>query len=229
MKNRTTLKIEGVGPRQVCVAWVAAVSAAALLTGCGSAVGSDPVGSGGEARPAAALSCPVLDPAVPQAPPTLIDGTPANTPEAQRLSQAIGAQGDGAFADVYSTQITDHPAGRVALCVTDAVRGRLLVEAAHAADPGADPARADVYVSPYSRRTLDAAADKIIALKADFPVYSVSGGHGSSVEVTTSQEGVRSAEFKERLEKAAGGVPVTVRKGEAAQPLVGDMPRSPAP
>ncbi|MFD9302014.1 hypothetical protein ACFWCB_04805 [Streptomyces sp. NPDC060048] len=208
---------------------VGAVGAAVLLTGCGDAAPSDLVGPGVSVRPPAALPCPVPDPAAPQAPPTLIDATPANTPEAARLSQAVGAQGDGAFADVYATQITDHPAGRVALCVTDPVRGRLLVEAAHAADPGADPTRADVYVSTYSRRTLDAAAAKIIALRADFPLYSVSGGHGSSVEVTTSQEGVRSAEFRTRLEKAAGGVPVTVRKGEAARPLVGDMPMSPPP
>lgn len=209
-------KGKGAGNLNAAVALaVSAGAAAALLTGCGKAVVADPVDPGAaSARPVAAASCPVTDPAAPQSPPVLIDGTPANTPEAERLSQAVGAQGDGAFADVYSTQIVDHPAGRVALCVTDLARGRLLVAAAHAADPEADPARVDLYLSRYAHRTLQAAGDKLIGLDAGFPVYSVSGGRGAAVEVTSTQEGAASAAFKARLEKATGGIPVTVTKGE---------------
>lgn len=203
-----------------------------LLTGCGkvpagSAV-ADPVAPGGAAAPPRTdRTCPVADPTASQSPPVLIDGTPANTPEGERLAQAIGAQGYGAFADVYSTQIVDHPAGRVALCVTDLARGRLLVEAAHAADPEADPARADLYLSRYSHRTLRAAGSKLIDLEAGFPVYSVSGSHGAAVEVTTTEEGATSAEFKARLEKATGGIPVTVTKGEQPTPLDGPMTAAP--
>ncbi|MGW6710312.1 hypothetical protein ACWGDE_36225 [Streptomyces sp. NPDC054956] len=238
MSDRTAGRVPGVGAgrygslsavRRGVLSVAAGLGAAALLSGCGEVVASEPVGPGVSVRTRSAEPCPVLDPGTPRTVPTLIDGTPANTPEAARLSQAIGAQGDGAFADVYSTQITDHPAGRVALCVTDPVRGRLLVEAAHAADPGADPARADLYVSPYSRRTLDAAADRIVGLETEFPVHSVSGGNGSSVEVTTSLEGTQSAEFKARLERAAGGVADVVRRGEHATPLLGDKTQSPAP
>lgn len=155
--------------RAVAVAATVALGTAVLLVGCGNAVQRDQVGSAGEIRLASPSPCPAYDPAAPQAAPTLIDGTPANTPEGERLSQAIGEQGRNAFADVYSTQITDHPAGRVALCVTDLARGRLLVAAAHAADPDADPARADLYLSRYSRRILDAAADGLIGLQDDFP------------------------------------------------------------
>ncbi|MFF3212835.1 hypothetical protein ACFYYB_19455 [Streptomyces sp. NPDC002886] len=209
----------------------AAAVAAVLLTGCGkgpaaSAV-SDPVAPAAvvTASPSPDGTCPVTDPTAPESPPALVEGTPSNTPEAQRLSQAIGDQGYGAFADVYSTQIVDHPSGRVALCVTDLARGRLLVKAAHAADPGADPARADLYLSTYSHRVLQAAGEKLIGLKAEFPIYTVSGSHGAAVEVTTTAEGAASAEFKARLEKATGGIPVAVTKGDQPTPLLdGPMP-----
>ncbi|MBT2472395.1 hypothetical protein J7E97_32245 [Streptomyces sp. ISL-66] len=200
----------------MAVTAVVSVSAAVLLAGCGNAVQRDEVGSAGEIRLASPSACPesVPGPGTPRAAPTLIDGTPANTPEGERLSRAVGEQGRGAFADVYSTQITDHPAGRVALCVTDLARGRLLVSAAHVADPEADPARADLYLSPYSRRALDAAADELIRLKAGFPIHTVSGQRGTELKVTSSQASAMSAEFKARLEEAAGGIPVRVTKGE---------------
>ncbi|MCY0925441.1 hypothetical protein OTB20_04325 [Streptomyces sp. H27-H1] len=204
-------------------------AAAVLLTGCGKTVVAGQAGHGQDpAPPGTAQPCPVTDPAAPQAAPTQIDGTPANTPEGERLSQAIGDQGYGAFADVYSTQITDHPAGRVALCVTDLARGRLLVAAAHAADPQADPARADLYLSTYSHKTLQAAGDKVIGLEAGFPIYTVSGSHGAAVEVTTTEEGAASPGFKARLEKATGGIPVTVTKGPQPLPAL-DAPKTAAP
>lgn len=203
-------------------------AAAVLLTGCGKAVVDEPVGTvAAPARPTAAAPCPVIDPTASQSPPMLIDGTPVNTPEGERLSQAIGDLGYGDFADVYSTQIVDHPSGRVALCVTDIARGRLLVAAAHKADPEADPALADLYLSKYAHRTLQAAGDKLIDLEAGFPIYSVSGSNGTAVEVTSTQEGAASAEFKAKLEKATGGIPVTVVKGEQATTLEGPMTAAP--
>lgn len=213
--------------QHLCV--VALTATAVMIAGCGNGTNNSAGGRGGGIRNEAATPCPVFDPAEPQTSPTLIDGTPANTPEGARLSQAIGAQGRGAFADVYATQITDHPPGRVALCVTDLARGRLLVAAAHEADPEADPARADLYTSSYSHRTLGGAVQKITGLKTDFPVYTVSGGNGESVEVTTSREGAASPQFKAALEKATGGIPVTVREGEAITPLTADKPMTPAP
>jgi hypothetical protein len=42
-----------------------------------------------------------------------------NTPQADELAAAVGAQGRGAFARVYGTLIVDFPVGHVALCVTD--------------------------------------------------------------------------------------------------------------
>lgn len=230
MVQRTTLRTNGVVVTRapVAVAVAMAVSAAAvLLAGCGATSQSQP--GGPPPPPRNVESCPVADSAARTAPPTLIGSTPANTPEAARLSQAIGEQGRGAFADIYSTQITDEPPGRVALCVTDLARGRLLVAAAHAADPGADPARVDLYRSRYSRRTLNAAVEKIQGIDAGFPIYTLSGSHGESVEITTNEEGAASAEFKARLEKATGGIPVTVRRGEPISPLAGDALMTPAP
>lgn len=232
MVQRTTLRTNGVVVTRatVAMATVMAVSAAAavLLAGCGTRSPSQQ--PAGPPPPSGnAESCPVTGSAARTAPPTLIGGTPANTPEAARISQAIGEQGRGAFADVYSTQITDEPPGRVALCVTDLARGRLLVAAAHQADPGADPERVDLYKSRYSRRTLDAAVAKILGVDAGFPIYTLSGDHGESVEVTTSEEGAGSTEFKARLEKATGGIPITVKKGEPISPLTADAPMTPAP
>lgn len=210
---------------KVAVAAAVSMGAAVLLTGCGKAVVADPVDPGVPApsRPVAAPPCPVIDETAPQAPPTLIDGTPANTAEAQALSQAFGELGYGAFADVYSEMIVDHPVGRVAVCVTDLVRGRALVAAAHAVDPEADMARADLYLSTYSHRTLRAAGDGLIDLEAGFPIFSVGGSRGEAVEVTSTKEGAASAEFKAKLEKATGGIPVTVTKGEQPTLLEGPL------
>ncbi|MET9466470.1 hypothetical protein ABZY44_17025 [Streptomyces sp. NPDC006544] len=213
--------------RAVAVAATVALGTAVLLVGCGNAVQRGQVGSAGEIRFSSPSPCPAYDPAEPHAAPTPIDGAPVNTPEGARLSQAIGEQGRHAFADVYSTQITDQPAGRVALCVTDLARGRLLVAAAHAADPDADPARADLYLSRYSRQVLDAAAVRLIGLEADFPLYGVSGERGAVLEVTTSQEGARSPEFRARLEEASGGIPVTFTRG--APPVAADAALTSAP
>ncbi|MFD9337135.1 hypothetical protein ACFWBF_22435 [Streptomyces sp. NPDC060028] len=216
-------------------ACMAALTVAVLLTGCGTATKADPsgramTGTVGAAGADSPEPCPVVDPGTPQSPPTLIDGTPANTPEGARLSQAVGGQGRGAFADVYSTQITDHPAGRVAVCVTDLARGRLLVAAAHEADPQADPARADLYLSPYTHRALSAAMDKVTALEPAFPIHTCSVGQGATgLEVTSSAEGAASPEFKKQLEKASGGIPVTVKEGAPVQPLVGKADVTPAP
>ncbi|MET9855930.1 hypothetical protein ABZY57_23665 [Streptomyces sp. NPDC006450] len=233
VKTKTKAKAKAKARTVVAVA-VSVGAAAVLLTGCGNGVVADPVDPGGQAvqavtsaQPPTARTCPETDPTAPQSAPTLIDGTPANTPEGERLSQAIGEQGSGAFADIYATQITDHPAGRVALCVTDLARGRLLVEAAHAADLEADPARADLYLSPYAHRTLQAAGDKLIGLKEAFPIYSVGAGHGAVVEVTSTEAGAKSAEFKARLEKATGGIPVVVRKGEEPTLLEGPLTAAP--
>ncbi|MFD9357074.1 hypothetical protein [Streptomyces sp. NPDC060031] len=214
---------------------MAAMTAAVLLTGCGTATKGDPsgramTGTVGTAGVGSPEPCPVTDPGTPQTPPTLIDGTPANTPEGNRLSQAVGGQGRGAFADVYSTHITDHPAGRVAVCVTDLARGRLLVAAAHEADPQADPARADLYLSPYTRRALSAAMEKVMALEPAFPIHTCSAGRGATgLEVTSSAEGVASREFRKQLEKATGGIPVTIKEGAPLQALVGKADVTPAP
>ncbi|WP_405981573.1 hypothetical protein [Streptomyces sp. NBC_00158] len=215
--------------------------AAALLTGCGTTAGSGaaakppappaPV-SAAPSAPASppaggAPACPGADPSGPGAPPTTIDGTPANTPEAARLSQAVGAQGYGAFADVYGTLTTDRPAGRVAVCVTDLARGRLLLEAARKADPSVDPGRADLYLSRYTHRALMAAVERLTADqgRSAFPMYTFSAARDASgVVVTSTEAGAASKELKERLERITGGVPVTVERGDPVTPLAGTKP-----
>ncbi|EFL14130.1 hypothetical protein [Streptomyces sp. C] len=212
--------------------------AAALLTGCGAAAGPGaaarppappaPLSVPPSASPSAggAPACPGADRSEPGAPPTTIDGTPANTPEAAKLSQAVGAQGYGAFADVYGTLSTDRPAGRVAVCVTDLARGRLLLEAARKADPSVDPGRADLYLSRYTHRALTAAVERLTADqgRTAFPLYTFSAARDASgVVVTSTEAGAASEELKARLEKIAG-VPVTVERGDPVDTLVGTKP-----
>ncbi|MFD8148250.1 hypothetical protein [Streptomyces sp. NPDC059708] len=217
----------------VTFAGLAAVTAA-LVGGCGGASGPAapaPLPTSGAAAP----PCPGVDRPAAAAPPTTVGGTPENTPEAARLSQAVGAQGRGAFADVYGSHVTDRPPGRVALCVTDLARGRKLLEAARKADPAVDPGRADLYLSRYTRRALNAARDRLTADRGrpQFPLYSFSAASDASgIVVTSTAEGVASKELKTHLEQLTGGIPVTVERGDPVTPAVGDPSASagdPAP
>ncbi|MEW1637305.1 hypothetical protein AB0469_24880 [Streptomyces sp. NPDC093801] len=210
--------------RRTAVTLAGLTAATALLAGCGTS-------ATGPAAPAplppsatAAAACPVLDRTASAAPPATVDGTPANTPEAARLSQAVGEQGRGAFTDVYGTQITDHPAGRVALCVTDLGRGRQLLEAARKADPSVDPGRADLYLSRYTRRALTEGVARLTADRGRpvFPLYSFSPAQDASgIRVTSTAEGAASKDLKARLEQLTGGIPVTVERGDPVTAAVG--------
>ncbi|MFJ7154067.1 hypothetical protein ACIQUQ_03930 [Streptomyces sp. NPDC101118] len=203
----------------------AALLVAGLLGGCTTqAVPDRPVRQGADGPGGGAEPCPGLAEtgSGPAAVPTAIGGTPANTPEAQRLGQAIGDQGYGAFADVYAGHITDQPAGRVALCVTDLERGRQLLAAARQADPAVDPHRADLYLARYTARALAAAVEKVMRGSEGLghPVHDGSASSdASAIVIGTTAEGAASARFKERLERLAAPVPVEVRKGDPVNEL----------
>ncbi|MEV7544473.1 hypothetical protein [Streptomyces sp. NPDC089915] len=208
----------------VTFAGLAAVTAA-LVGGCGGAASGPAAPAPLPTSGAAAPPCPGVDRPATAAPPTTVGGTPENTPEAARLSQAVGAQGRGAFADVYGSHVTDQPPGRVALCVTDLARGRKLLEAARKADPAVDPGRADLYLSRYTRRALNQAVGRLTADRArpQFPLYSFSAASDASgVLVTSTDGGVASKELKAHLEQLTGGVPVTVERGDPLTAAVGD-------
>ncbi|WP_055585025.1 hypothetical protein [Peterkaempfera griseoplana] len=150
--------------------------------------------------------------------PTTIDGTPANTPEAEELSQAVGRQGRGAFAEVYGSLVVDFPVGRVALCVTDLARGRELAKAAAQADPKADVTRLDLYLARYSERRLTAAAKRLEPYLGrrvlGFPLRGVGPApDASGIEVMTDAAGTDSAALKARLQQLSGGIPVRTEEG----------------
>jgi hypothetical protein len=159
-----------------------------------------------------------------QPPSTSNNGTPENTPEAEELSQAIGAQSRQAdFADVYGTHITDYPAGRVALCVTDLAGGRRLAEAAKRADPKADLARLDFYLCRYAQRRLDQAVQPLTQLMTKgvlgFPLYTLSPAQDASgLLAGTTAAGAKSSALKAELERLDGGIPVTLVAGNLAVP-----------
>ncbi|TQF08064.1 hypothetical protein E6W39_00500 [Kitasatospora acidiphila] len=157
---------------------------------------------------------------MPTAPPTGQDSTPGNTPEAEALTQAVGEQGTGDYADIYGSQITDYPRGHVALCVTDLNKGQALAAAAKQAHPDIDLSRLDLYACRYSKQTLVSAAGrvgKLMPTLLGFPLYTVGpASDASGVQVTSTAEGVASQALHDRLAQAAGdGIPVTVVAGEA--------------
>jgi hypothetical protein len=159
-------------------------------------------------------ACPRMDLGRPQRSPT---ATPVNDPVAEALSQAIGQQGRGAFADVYGSQIVDQPPGRVALCVTDVARGRLMGQAAKEASPSIDLARLDIYHCPYTQREADAAIAKLIKngdKGFEYPIYSYAfSPDASGIVVTSSVQGAASQAFHDHLVAVAGGIPVQVTQG----------------
>ncbi|MDH6145310.1 hypothetical protein P3T35_007365 [Kitasatospora sp. GP30] len=202
---------------------------AAALAGCGSPVAHGPQQE--PAQSAGARSCPTAaewqsalltaPPTAPlTAPPTGQDSTPGNTPEAEALTQAVGEQGTGDYADVYGSQITDYPRGHVALCVTDLTKGQALAAAAKKAHPDIDLSRLDLYACRYSKQTLVSAAGRVAKLMPTllgFPLYTIGpASDASGVQVTTTAQGAASQALHDRLAQAAGdGIPVTVVAGEA--------------
>jgi hypothetical protein len=143
-----------------------------------------------------------------------------NTPQAEALAQALGAEGRTAFADSYGVLIVDFPVGRVALCVTDPDKGRQLAQAAKKADSRIDLARLDIYRCRYSQRALDAAVRKLAgppAASLGFPLYTLGPVQDSSgIEVTTTRKGARSTALHARLVALTGGIPVNVIEGSPA-------------
>jgi hypothetical protein len=184
--------------------------AALLVAGCAQTAQSaaQPFATKPSTRPVGA--CPRMDLSRPQP----LTATPANDPVAEALSQAIGQQARGAFADVYGSQIVDQPLGRVALCVTDLARGRLLAQAAKKASPSIDLTRLDIYHCLYTQRAADAAIAKLVGKAFEYPVYSYAfSPDASGIVVTSTAQGVASQAFHDHLVAAAGSIPVQVTQG----------------
>ena len=153
--------------------------------------------------------------------PTTVNGTPANTPQAQELTQAIGSLEFGSYADVYGTVIDDYPPGRVALCVTDPARGRQMAQAAKRAHPDIDLSLLDIYRCRYTERTLQTAFRKLMndtgPTIAGYPVYSIGPiADASGIQVETSQAGSTSKALRHAVAAELGSIPLTVVAGTAA-------------
>ncbi|MFF0744313.1 hypothetical protein ACFYVL_28335 [Streptomyces sp. NPDC004111] len=200
-----------------------------LTTGCGTAiVADDPLPeprTEAPGKPGTAPPCP--SPGLSSA-----RGTAgANTPGANALVAALGLrEREGApyttYADIFSKVIVDHPRGRVALCVTDPVRGEAWVAAAGKAHPGVDTTRVDLYRGRYARHETQAARERLRDWASyPFPIHVVAVDD-AGLRVTTSPAGARSKEFREQLTKDAG-LAVRVEAGEPVLPLTGDRPRPP--
>lgn len=208
---------------------------AAGLAGCaGTAGGGGTVVQVPEAPAStAAHACPTPAQWETTAVPTYTtDHTPINTPQAEELAQAIRTQGEGPYADVYGSSITDYPVGRVALCVTDPARGRALGRAALRADPAIDLARLDIYTCRYPERVLSQAMTKIpvSATIAGFPIYTAGvAPDASGVQVTTNQPGARSPALRARLQTLTGGITITLTPGTAPLPSSGQALSATAP
>ncbi|MGW4823126.1 hypothetical protein ACWEP4_30145 [Streptomyces sp. NPDC004227] len=213
--------------RHTTVAALIACSALLPITGCARSADQTVVTAPIKSAPGTVpdeKNCPTAADWQDDPVPTSVDATPANDPVAEALSQAVGTQGRDAFADVYGSHVTDHPPGRVALCVTDLARGRQLAAAAKQADPGIDLSRLDLYRCRYAELTLDAALDKIDAAADQgrllgFPLYSFwPASDASGVVVNSTAQGAASQALRDRLAALTGGIPVTVVKDTPAIP-----------
>ena len=183
---------------------------ALLVAGCAQTVSSATQPVATKAGTPSAGACPRMDLTRPRS----LTSTPANDPAAEALSQAIGQQGRGAFADVYGSQIVDQPFGRVALCVTDVARGRLLAQAAKKASPSIDLTRLDIYHCLYTQRAADVAIAKLVNEAFEYPVYSYAfSPDASGIVVTSTAQGAASQAFHDHLVTAAGNIPVQVTQG----------------
>ncbi|WP_369394600.1 hypothetical protein AB5J72_49110 [Streptomyces sp. CG1] len=147
-------------------------------------------------------------------------GTSDDTARAQALAQAVGDEEfNAAYSDIFGTVIDGYTPGRVALCVTDVARGRLLAQAAKRAHPAVDLNRLDILACRYSERTLQAAVRVLMAHSAPtiagFPVYQIGPATDhSGIELHTSQAGSASAALRRYLTSQLGGIAFTVVKGE---------------
>jgi hypothetical protein len=149
--------------------------------------------------------------------------TSADTAQTQALAQAVGNEEfNAAYADIFGTVIDGYTPGRVALCVTDGARGRLLAQAAKRAHPAVDLNRLDIFPCRYSEETLQAAVRRLMAHNgpptiAGFPVYQLGPATDhSGIELQTSQAGSVSAALRRYLTSRLGGIAFTVVKGEQA-------------
>ncbi|MCW7947389.1 hypothetical protein AAW14_37015 [Streptomyces hygroscopicus] len=146
-----------------------------------------------------------------------------DTAQAQALAQAVGDEEfNAAYSDIFGTVIDGYTPGRVALCVTDVARGRLLAQAAKRAHPAVDLNRLDILACRYSERTLQEAVRRLMTHNgptiAGFPVYQIGPATDhSGIQLQTSQAGSTSAALRRYLTSQLGGIAFTVAKGE--QPL----------
>ncbi len=235
----------------LCASLAVCAGIGATLTGCGSATVapgarvSPAVGASAGSGPGKVTSVPMIpglppgDKPCPVASqwqgggaPTKDVGTPANTPQAEELAQAVGRLGRGAFASVYGSQITDYPVGRVAVCLTDPTQGPALVAAVRKADPQAEVARLDVYWCRYSAQRLDAVVGRMGSVMPEtdgFPIYTLSPAtDGSGIDATTTAKGVASTVLRAGLELAARGIPVSLSVGSPVVAGDASIPMLPA-
>lgn len=137
------------------------------------------------------------------------------------VANALGEQGRGAFADVYSNLSLDRAHGKVILYVTDTARGAKLIRAAAHAHPGIQAGRVKVVKAAYTKQAIDAEIHRIMTAAAavppaDLTVYGAGPApDGSGIQLTVKPESV--AHVRASM-ATAGGIPVTVSAGAVAIP-----------
>ncbi|MEU8886980.1 hypothetical protein [Streptomyces sp. NPDC048442] len=197
----------------------------AVTTACGTDPGS---GRSDTARPepGGVRACPTGD-LTSRALPT-VDGTPANTPEARALAEAVdppkrGTGANAAYYDTYSSMTVDQPVGRVALCVTDLDRGRAWAAAVAKAHPKVDVSRLDLYRGRWSAKEVEAASERIWRHQKQyaFPIRTTGHDGATGLTVGTTAAGAKSKDFRERLARDAGPVAVRVEAVDELRPADG--------
>jgi len=195
--------------RRIAVA--VAVGALALTGACGSAtsktVNAAPLSAG------TGLSSGTPSPS----------GTATASTKLQNAASALGEQGRGAFADIYGNLSVDGDHDRVVLYATDTNRAKDLIDAAHKAHPDTVGVEIGITACSYTAQAEQEAVQRIFAAQKTkpFPYEVYSAGitpDGSGVLVATSDEGAKSKDFAQRVQEAAGPVPVKVTSGPEPSP-----------
>ena len=137
------------------------------------------------------------------------------------VASALGEQGRGAFAGIYSNLSLDQAHGKVILYVTDTARAAKLIRAAAHAHPGIQTSRVQVVKAAFSMQAINAQIHRIMTAAAavppaDLTIYGAGPApDGSGIQLTVKPESV--AHVRANM-ATSGGIPVTVSAGAQATP-----------
>lgn len=112
------------------------------------------------------------------------------------IANAVGAQGRGAFADVFGNVSLDTANHRVLVYATSLSAGQQMLSAAKAANPKIDLSLASLVVARYSQTLIDQRIDQLMTtstIRRYSIVYAADSSDGSGIIVGSSNSSLEGA------------------------------------